>query len=38
LDRSETIDGILITQDGSLTCSKGLENRLQRKEATLSRV
>lgn len=38
LDRSETIEGILITQDGSLTCSKGLENRLQRKEATLSRV
>lgn len=32
LDRSEAIDGILITQDGSLTCSKALENRLLRKQ------
>lgn len=31
LDRSEAIDGILITKDGSLTCSKALENRLLRK-------
>ena len=31
LDRSEAIDGILIMKDGSLICSKGLENRLKRK-------
>ena len=32
------IDGILITKDGSLYCSKGLENRLQRKQLSQSRV
>ena len=32
LDQSETIDGILIMKDGSLICSKGLENRLKRKQ------
>lgn len=31
LDRSEAIDGILITKDGRLLCSKGLEGRLQRR-------
>ena len=38
LDHSEAIDGILITKDGSLYCSKGLENRLQRKQLSQSRV
>lgn len=38
LDHSEEINGILITKDGSLICSRGLENRLQRKQPSLSRV
>ena len=38
LDHSEAINGILITKDGSLYCSKGLENRLQRKQLSQSRV
>lgn len=38
LDQSEEINGILITKDGSLICSRGLENRLERKQPSLSRV